>query len=164
MSSQPIIVTDQDFWRLSAIVGARAAASTRDRAHMERLEEELARSVPIASVQVPPDVVTMHSRVHVRDIGTGAVRAYTLVFPHEADLSRGRLSVLAPLGTALLGYRVGDEIEWEMPGGVRRVRIERVRQRANYGTPATSRRGDIMRTRRGTLRRTASLERLDGAA
>lgn len=140
MSSQPIIVTDQDFWRLSAIVGARAAGSTRDRAHIERLEEELARSVPVASVRVPSDVVTMHSRVHVRDIGTGATRAYTLVFPHEADLSQGRLSVLAPLGTALLGYRVGDEIEWEMPGGLRRVRIEGVRQRANYGTSPVVRR------------------------
>lgn len=130
MSSQTIVVTDRDFRRLSALVGPRATDSTRDQAHIEKLEEELTRSVPIAAAEVPVDVVTMHSAVRVRDIRTGAARTYTLVFPPEAHLPSGRLSVLAPLGTALLGYRAGDEIEWTMPGGVRRIRVESVRQRS----------------------------------
>jgi regulator of nucleoside diphosphate kinase len=109
-------------------VRARTADYARDQEHIDRLEEELVRSVPVATAEVPTDVVTMHSKVTVRDLDAGSSRTYTLVFPHEADLPSGRLSVLAPLGTALLGYRVGDEIEWPMPGGVRRVRIESVQQ------------------------------------
>lgn len=128
MSSRTIVVTDGDFWPLSALVRARTANFTRDKEHIDRLEEELAQSVPVPASEVPANVVTMHSRVRVRDLGTDAARTYTLVFPHEADLPTGRLSVLAPLGTALLGYREGDEIEWAMPGGLRRVRIESVRQ------------------------------------
>ena len=134
MTSRTIVVTDRDFWRLSALVRARTADYTRDQEDIDRLEEELVRSVPVATAEVPTDVVTMHSRVSVRDLDAGKSRTYTLVFPHEADLPSGRLSVLAPLGTALLGYRVGDEIEWAMPGGVRRVRIESVRQTRSPST------------------------------
>lgn len=128
MSSRTITVTDGDFWPLSALVRARTADFARNKEHIRRLEEELARSVPVPATEVPADVVTMHSRVCVRDLESGATRTYTLVFPHEADLPSARLSVLAPLGTALLGYREGDEIEWAMPGGLRRIRIESVRQ------------------------------------
>ena len=80
-------------------------------------------AVVVDAEDVPAGVVTMHSRVRVQDVATGESWTYTLVFPHDADIASGRLSVLAPLGTALLGYREGDEIEWRMPGGVRRVRI-----------------------------------------
>jgi regulator of nucleoside diphosphate kinase len=131
MSSRTIMVTDADFWPLSALVRARTADFIRDREHIDKLAEELARSAPVSMAEVPADVVTMHSRVRVRDLGTGAARTYTLVFPYQADLRSGRLSVLAPLGTALLGYREGDEIEWAMPGGLHRLRIESVRQTGN---------------------------------
>ena len=85
----------------------RSLLFTRDKEHIDRLEEELARSVPVAPDEVPADVVTMHSRVRVRDLGSGAERTHALVYPHEAHLPSERLSVLAPLGTALLGYRRG---------------------------------------------------------
>lgn len=139
MSSRTIIVTDADFWPLSALVRARTADFMRDRQHIDKLQEELARSAPVPAAEVPADLVTMHSRVRVRDLETDTTRSYTLVFPHQADLRSGRLSVLAPLGTALLGYREGDEIEWAMPGGLRRLRIESVRQTWGPRTPAASR-------------------------
>ena len=69
----------------------------------------------------------MYSRVVVTDLTGGSRRAITLVYPHEADPAAGKISVLAPLGTALLGYREGDHVEWLMPGGIRRLRIENVR-------------------------------------
>lgn len=139
MSSRTIIVTDADFWPLSALVRARTADFMRDREHIDQLAQELARSAPVPATEVPADVITMHSRVRVRDLGTGAARSYTLVFPYQADLRCGRLSVLAPLGTALLGYREGDEIEWAMPGGLRQLRIESVRQTRSPWAPAPSR-------------------------
>ena len=61
------------------------------------------------------------------DLTGSSRREITLVYPHEAEAASGRISVLAPLGTALLGYREGDEVEWLMPGGMRRLRIESVR-------------------------------------
>ena len=125
MNLKSIAVTDRDFWRLNALVLARAGVSARDEAHLGKLAGELARSIRVDPAEVP-DVVTMHARVRVRDLDSGAAQTYTLSFPHESDLTRGRLSVLAPLGTALLGYRQGDEITWEMQGGARRLRLERV--------------------------------------
>ncbi len=160
MNSRTILVTDRDFWRLSTLVRARTADYARDQEHIDRLEEELVRSMPVATAAVPTDVVTMHSRVTVRDLDTGDSRTYTLVFPHEAELPSGRLSVLAPLGTALLGYRAGDEIEWTMPGGVRRVRIERVRQTRNPNALVPARPADELRR---ALHRKPSLAPPDGA-
>jgi regulator of nucleoside diphosphate kinase len=64
----------------------------------------------------------------VHDLTSGARREMVLVLPGEADVAAQRISVLAPLGTALLGYREGDEVEWVMPGGLRRLRVERVTQ------------------------------------
>ena len=159
MTARTIVVTDRDFWRLSALVRAPAADFIRDQEHIDRLEEELVRSVPIPAAEVPADVVTMHSRVTVRDLDAGTSRTYTLVFPREADLRSGRLSVLAPLGTALLGYRVGDEIEWPMPGGMRRVRVERVQQTRSAGVFVPARR----ETSR-VCRRKPALAPCDGAA
>jgi regulator of nucleoside diphosphate kinase len=68
----------------------------------------------------------MHSRVALRDLDTGAEMVLTLVFPHEANVDQQRTSILAPLGTAILGYRGGDVIEWQVPGRTRRLRVERV--------------------------------------
>jgi len=66
---------------------------------------------------VPPDVVTMNSRVVYRDEETGETREVTLSYPQDASLEQGRVSVLAPVGAALLGLSVGQEIDWQLPGG-----------------------------------------------
>jgi len=75
---------------------------------------------------VPPDVVTMRSRVRVLDMVSGHESTYTICYPVEANLDAGKLSVLAPIGTALLGYREGDVVEWPVPGGVRVLKIEKL--------------------------------------
>ena len=121
-----IFITDDDMARLKDLVLRGRLASRRDQAHLEELEEELDRAEVIAAEDVSPDVVTMHSTVRVRDLDSGRSVVYTLVFPGEADIDRQRISVLAPIGTALIGYRVGDLIEWPTPGRTRRLRIEDV--------------------------------------
>jgi regulator of nucleoside diphosphate kinase len=68
----------------------------------------------------------MNSKVRLRDLDTGEKETYTLVYPHEADASAGRISVLAPVGTAIVGNRVGDVIEWPVPAGLRRLKVEAV--------------------------------------
>jgi len=121
-----IFITDDDMARLKDLVRRGRLASRRDQAHLEELEEELDRAEVVAAEDVSPDVVTMHSTVQVRDLDSGRSVVYTLVFPGEADIDRQRISVLAPIGTALIGYRVGDLLEWATPGGTRRLRIEDV--------------------------------------
>ena len=75
---------------------------------------------------VPSDVITMRSKVRLKDLSTGEEMVYSLVFPTEANLDEGKISVLAPIGTAMLGYSRGDVIEWEVPSGVRRLKVEQV--------------------------------------
>jgi regulator of nucleoside diphosphate kinase len=80
--------------------------------------------VVVEPTAVPPDVVTMNSRVVYRDEESNETREVTLSYPKDASLEQGRVSVLAPVGAALLGLSVGQEIEWLVPGGRhKRLRI-----------------------------------------
>ena len=97
-----------------------------DRDEMEDLIYELERGVEVAPREVPANVVTMNSTVRVTNIDTNETSDVTLVFPWDADYASGRISVLAPLGTALLGYAVGDVVVWEVPAGTRHLRIEKI--------------------------------------
>lgn len=87
------------------------------------LREELARATVVPRELLPPGVVTVNSRVRFQDTDSGLVEEYILTWPEHADGGVERISVLAPIGTALLGYREGDEISWPTPGGVRRLEI-----------------------------------------
>ena len=126
MTGRRIQVTDDDMARLRDFVRESRESARRDQHHLEELERELDRAEVVAAADVPAGVVTMHSVVRVRDLDTGARVVYRLVFPADADIRRGRISVLAPIGTALIGYRAGDRIEWSTPGGTRRLEIEEV--------------------------------------
>jgi regulator of nucleoside diphosphate kinase len=68
----------------------------------------------------------MRSRVRLSDLNTGQEVVYTLVFPSEANFDDGKISVLAPIGTAMLGYREGSIIEWQVPSGLRRLKVEEI--------------------------------------
>jgi regulator of nucleoside diphosphate kinase len=129
-----IVLTRPDLERLRGILGSRNG-SPRDREHFLDLREEIDRARIVGAEEVTPDVVTLQSEVRVRDSETGIPSDYTVVSPAHADVRSGHVSVLAPLGTALLGYREGDEVEWQMPGGVRRLQIERVRQPQRIAVP-----------------------------
>lgn len=94
----------------------------------EQLGAELERARVVPADQVPPDVVVMESELEYEDAATGRRRSIQLVYPIDADAAAGKISVLAPLGCALLGLRVGQEIDWHMPGGDRRLRVVRVGQ------------------------------------
>ena len=126
MREGTIYLTEFDLKRLSNLLKGIRLWNKKDRDYLTRLEEELERAQTVAPHQIPGDVVTMNSQARVRDLNSNNEMVFTLVYPAEADYERGRLSVLAPIGTALLGYRAGDTVEWEVPGGVRRLKIEQV--------------------------------------
>lgn len=112
-----IVVTTSDFERLQRVL------SSHDGAGVDRLDIELARAEVVDPHEVPSDVVTMNSEVVSEDLATGVKRTVRIVYPEDADAQQGRVSVLAPLGSALLGLGVGQEIEWRMPQGIRRLRV-----------------------------------------
>ncbi|HJQ32406.1 MAG TPA: nucleoside diphosphate kinase regulator [Pyrinomonadaceae bacterium] len=120
-----IYITELDRQRLEKLIELAGERSRRaNHQYLSRLEEELERAETIAPEDVPPDVITMRSKVGLRDLNTGEEMVYTLVFPSEANFDEGKISVLAPVGTAMLGYRVGSVIEWQVPSGVRRLKVK----------------------------------------
>ena len=132
MRERPIVVTEFDARRLRELLARQSETSNLDQGHLLQLQSELERARVLLWEETPTDVVTMHSEVRVLDLESGDRSDYALVFPREADVSAKRISVIAPLGTALLGFREGDTVEWMMPGGIRRLRIERVHQPVAY--------------------------------
>jgi regulator of nucleoside diphosphate kinase len=120
--SRTIYLTRSDADRLTRLIEIHGAG--RETEACAALEEEIGRAKIVDSTAVPPDVVTMNSRVSFEDIDTGERLEVILVYPHEADLDRGRMSVLAPVGSALLGLSVGQSIDWPVPNGAtRRLRV-----------------------------------------
>jgi regulator of nucleoside diphosphate kinase len=124
MRDRPIVISEPDARVLRGLL-ARAAHG-HDQEHLEELSQELERAQVLEPAQVEADVVTMYKPVRILDLSNGVRQELILVSPADANVTARRISVLAPLGTALLGYRQGDEVEWAMPGGVRRLRIESV--------------------------------------
>jgi regulator of nucleoside diphosphate kinase len=124
VQTRTLFITEADRDRLERLL--LGTPRGRDAEHVQALQEELDGAQTVESRGVPDDVVTMRSTVCVRDLASGETRDLSVVFPWEADSDQGRISVLAPIGTALLGYRVGDTVEWKVPSGVRRLRIERI--------------------------------------
>ena len=121
----PIYVTAPDMKRLLALVEGYRLQGRQD-GNLDLLEGELDRAlVTEPGWGLPSDVVTLDSRVVVVDLDSGEERRFTLVLPHKANVDEGRISVLAPLGMAVLGYRSGAEIEWDVPGGRRRLLVRR---------------------------------------
>jgi regulator of nucleoside diphosphate kinase len=126
MLDREIVVTEFDQSRLRNLLQGTRQWNARDRAHVDHLESELDRAQVVPPVNVPPDVVTMNSEIVVRDMDSNEELTFAVVFPSDADVNRQKISILAPIGTAVLGYRAGDMIEWNVPGRRRRLRIERV--------------------------------------
>jgi len=120
-SQSRIFITDLDYQRLSSL-----AAQTESDTGMA-LEEELSRANVIAQKDIPSTVVTMNSRVKFVDEVTGQEQEMTLVYPKDANLAKGQISILAPIGVALLGLSVGQAIDWKMPNGaVKKLKVKEV--------------------------------------
>jgi len=121
-----IIVNALDMEKLKMLHASHWRLRDKDQRPLERLMDEIAHAVVVTPEQVPPDVVTMNSEVCIRDLASNKRVTYTLVFPWNIDISKGKISVLAPIGTALLGVREGDVIRVAAPGGIRALHVEKI--------------------------------------
>jgi regulator of nucleoside diphosphate kinase len=123
-----IIISSADRDRLLPLIDSARLDRRVPAQSLDLLEGELARASIVEPADLPRDVVAMNSTVWFRDLDNEEIERYTLVFPPDADVIRDRISVLAPIGTALLGYRQRDIVEWRVPQGRRRLEITKVEQ------------------------------------
>ena len=126
MSLASIRLTTSDRHRLFVVVSAAQRRSALDRARALGLEGEIRGAEVVAPAEVPPDLITMRTTFRITDLDSGEDGIFTLVYPDEEDPSEGRISVLAPLGIAVLGHRVGDTVEPVVPDAVRRGRLDEI--------------------------------------
>lgn len=125
MSRKPqIILSSLDLDRIEALLAAIPASAFPGKAD---LQAELDRADVLAPEEMPPTVVTMNSTVQFTIVETGKSFCLTLVYPRDMDGSADRVSIFAPVGSALLGMSVGDQLAWPGPGGkAMTVRVKEV--------------------------------------
>ena len=126
MKENRIVITRVDANKLGDLIVEARNQGYRGSTYLNDLAAEVDRAILVEPKEIPPDVITMNSKVQLFDIENDEHLEYTLVFPEDADVKQGKISVLAPIGTAMLGYRVGDEFIWQTPGGSCRYRVEKI--------------------------------------
>jgi regulator of nucleoside diphosphate kinase len=126
MNQAKIIVTEFDKKRLEQMIANHLLAHNPDVEHLMDLNQELGRAEIVLPEEIPNDVVTMNSKVTIRDVETKEVETYSLVFPSGADIAQNKISILSPVGTALIGCRVGDVVEWKVPAGIRKLEVNTI--------------------------------------
>ncbi|HAH32233.1 MAG TPA: transcription elongation factor GreAB [Elusimicrobia bacterium] len=112
--------------RISKYLFSNDTIDSRDRNNWQVLGEKVRKGKIVDSRKIRPDVVTMNSRVQLKDLDTNKEILINLVFPDDASIEQGKLSVLSPMGTAILGYSQGDAIKWEDPYRIRRIRLIKI--------------------------------------
>jgi regulator of nucleoside diphosphate kinase len=122
-----IYVTNSDKHRLLDLIPGTKGVNAMDDSNVDELRREIARAKIVSEEKISENIITMNSTFRVRHLDTGKMKLYTLVFPKDADFAKGKISVLSPLGTALLGYQEGDVVEWIAPAGIRKLKVEKVR-------------------------------------
>lgn len=126
-TKRTIYITEYDLDRLNKLIEMfEDDPGMRDKKYIEELDDELRRAKVVAPKNVPGDVVTMNSKVRVKDPDSGRETIYQLVFPGEADVKQNKISILAPIGTALIGFSVGETVEWNAPAGLKWMKIEEI--------------------------------------
>lgn len=124
MENETIYITSLDMQRLRNLFDNPGLLQQKP--YLQELEQKITRSAEVPPSEIPPDIITMNSTARLIDLNTGEEMILTLVYPDHANISEGRISVLAPIGTAILGCRVGETIKWEVPDGIRTLKADRI--------------------------------------
>lgn len=124
MRKRNIYVTKADADKIKELLVTDANRSQR--ADFNELTAEIGRAKIVEPGHVPATVVTMDSKVLLKDMDTEEMMEFTLTFPNNADIESGKISILSPIGTAIFGYAAGDKIVWKVPDGKRHIKIEKI--------------------------------------
>lgn len=117
VTDNQVILLKKDHAILNDYVRNLHGMQVSDKENFRRLSEELGKAKIVAEKNFPEDVVRINSTVVIKDIATNKEMTLTIVMPEHADIKQRRVSILAPIGTALIGFRKGREVSWEVPAG-----------------------------------------------
>jgi len=126
MSNKSIQITEFDLQRLNKLLREAEHTDYRGSEYLDKLRAELDHAQIVPSQAISQEIVTMNSIVVLFDLATRKKETYTLVFPEDADIGQGKISILAPVGTAMLGCKIGDSFESKVPAGKRRLKVKRI--------------------------------------
>ncbi len=126
MKEKSIYITDRDFDRLTELLESVKRGYHRSKSYFTKLENELERAIIVAPKDISSDVVTMNSTFSMTGVASDKEEIYTLVYPESSNFERGRISILAPIATAIIGYRAGDTIEWDVPSGKKTLKVIKI--------------------------------------
>jgi regulator of nucleoside diphosphate kinase len=119
-----LFISELDHARLTRLIEEVNYGVTEPDESFRALQAELANATVVAPRELPDDVISMRSRILI--VLDGKEKEFSLVYPDEANRAVGKLSILSPIGTAIIGYRAGDVINWHTPGGLKRIEIKKV--------------------------------------
>ncbi len=122
-----IVITKKDLERLEKLIlNEREFGKLRESQELKSLEQELSRARVVKQEDIPNSVITMNSHFLLKNIETNEEETFVLVYPEDADYIENKISIMAPIGTAMLGYNEGDEITWNVPDGTVHYRVEKI--------------------------------------
>lgn len=124
--NKQVILLKEDYNRLSEYVKSSKSMPVSDKKNYENLAQEIGQAIVVDKEDFPENTVRLNSTAIIKDKDTNRVMALTVVLPHNADLKKGKISVLAPLGAALIGFQKGEQINWEVPSGTKNLFIMEV--------------------------------------
>lgn len=129
VAENTVLIHKDDYALLSACVKNTKPVSKKEPQHTRSLSEELQRATVVEIEQFPPDVVRLNTQVTIKDLANGNETTLCIVLPEFADIKQKKISVLAPMGTALIGLQTGQRFSWQMPGGVKSFLVLEVRNK-----------------------------------
>ena len=121
-----IIIAHEDYETLNAYVKGFSPVMAFDKRNAAQLKEELNKATLVKKDEMPEDVVRLNSRVIVKEATKNKLMELVLVVPEKADIKEKRISVFAPIGTALIGFRQGEQVTWKVPSGFKTFTIMKV--------------------------------------
>lgn len=121
-----ICISEHDMKRLLDIINNPGKLDLRESENLDLFRDELTSAQVLSFADISSDMVTMNSTIRIADMESGEEEEYTLVFPADADISSGKISVLAPIGTAMLGCPEGDTVIWRVPDGRRQLLVKKL--------------------------------------
>jgi regulator of nucleoside diphosphate kinase len=121
-----LIVNRLDYGRIKKYIEQARQLRSINAAESEKLLTELENAQIMDPQDIPSDVVTMNSIVKVSFLNNNKEVQFQIVYPDQAKFKEQKISIFSPIATALIGYQVGDEIEWVVPGGLTKLRIDQI--------------------------------------
>lgn len=121
-----IIVNRLDYVRIQKQISEARQNKTIDATEAEKLLKELNSATVLDPHEIPGDVITMNSVVRISFVDSGKQQEFKIVYPHESNFKEKKVSIFSPIATALIGFRVGDLIEWMVPAGLTKIRIDEI--------------------------------------